>query len=461
MSGSETTEFDVIVVGAGPAGEVVAGRLADNDVSVAIVENDLVGGECSFYACMPSKALLRPGELLAEAERVPGAAEAVNGELDVAAALARRDEVIHDLDDSAQLPWLEERSIALFRGQGRLTGERTVAVDGETHLTARKAVILAGGSGAAMPPIEGLADAAAWSNREITTAKEVPASLIILGGGPVGSEMAEAWSRFGSEVTLVEAQERLLPNEEPFAGEQVAEALGERGVDVRVGHKVERVSQTSDGPITTTLDDGSEVSAERLLVAVGRKPHSDDVGLETVGLEPGGYVEVDDAMRVGGRDWLYAIGDINGRVLLTHMGKYQGRVAADRILGDESARTLNDGPGSPRVTFTDPQVAAVGLTLAAAEEAGINAREVDVTTAGTAGASFYGRNTGGTTRIVVDEDRGVLVGATFVGFQTADFLHAATIAIVGEVPLERLWHAVPAFPTRNEIWLNLIESYGL
>ena len=447
--------FDVVVLGAGPAGEVAAGRLGEAGLEVALVEPHLVGGECSYYACMPSKGLLRPHEALAEARRVPGAAEALSGELDVQAVLDRRDEIVHDLDDSAQLPWLEERNVTLIRGRGALAGERRVRA-GDEELEARRAVMLATGTTATMPPIPGLREADPWTNREATTAKTVPRRLVVLGGGVVGVELAQAWRSLGSEVVLIEGERRLLPREEEFACDEVTAALESFGVDIRTGRKATAVDVAGEC-VRVTLDDGSSAEGEQLLVALGRTPITEGIGLETVGLEAGGYVDVDAHCRVAGHDWLYVIGDLNGRALLTHMGKYQARIAADHVLGVDTALEHGaDGPLSPRVIFTDPQVAAVGHTEASAREAGLDVRILETSTSGNAGGSFYGRGAPGTARLLVSDGR--VVGATITGPEVADFLHAATIAIVGEVGVERLRHAVPAFPTRSEVWLYLLEQ---
>jgi dihydrolipoamide dehydrogenase len=459
---SET--FDVVVIGGGPAGEVAVERCAKGGLSVALVERELVGGECSYWGCIPSKTLLRPGDVLAAARRVPGAAEAVTGALDAASAFAQRDYMTSSWTDGGQVEWLAGIGATLVRGHGRLAGERAVEVTrdgGTTRLDARRAVILATGTGPLLPPIDGLSDVMAWTNREATQASRVPERLLVLGGGAVGVELAQAYSRLGSRVTIVEGAPRLLGREEPFAGDEVRAAFETEGIEVVLEARATAVSRT-DGTIGLRLEDGRLFDGDELIVGVGRRPSTGDLGLETVGLEPGRLVEVDDALHAVGVDgaWLYAIGDVNGRAPLTHMGKYHGRLAGDTILGRD-VRAIADHLALPRVTFTDPQVAAVGPTEEQARDRKIDVRAVTYGTGDVPGAYTRGNGIKGTSKLVVDASRGVIVGATFTGPDVQELLHSATIAVVGEVPLETLWHAVPSFPTVSEVWLRLLEAYGL
>ncbi|TDN92052.1 NAD(P)/FAD-dependent oxidoreductase [Microbacterium sp. BK668] len=467
-------EYDLVVIGAGPVGENVADRARQGGLSVVVVESELVGGECSYWACMPSKTLLRAGSAVRAASDVDGARQAVTGGVDVAAALRRRDAIVHEWNDSSQVKWLQGAEIDLVRGHGRLSGERRVVVtdpDGaETVLIARHAVAVCTGSAALLPDIAGLADAAPWTSRDATGVRDVPGSLAILGGGVVGSEMATLFTSFGSAVTVI-ARSGLLGALEPFAGEAVTTALREAGADVRTGLGVSEVRREGGGDVALTLSDGSELRADELLVATGRAPRTEDLGLDTVGLTPGEWLDVDDTLRVRGSEWLYAVGDVNHRVLLTHQGKYQARAAGDVIAARALGADVDDGRWGrhvatadhatvPQVVFTDPEVASVGHTEASARKAGLPVRVLDYDLSWVSGASTYADHYRGRARAIVDEEREVLVGATFVGADVAELLHSATVAIVGEVPLDRLWHAVPSYPTLSEVWLRWLEAYG-
>ena len=463
--------WDVIVLGAGPVGEVAADRVRKAGLTVAVVEQHLVGGECSFYACSPSKALLRPVHVTRASQRVEGS---VGAHLDRDGVLHRRDQWINDLSDSGAVGWLEHVGIDLVRGSGRIVGERRVEVDGTT-LEARHAVVLATGTSPLLPDIPGLADARPWTNREATTASKVPDRLAVLGGGVVACELALVYAALGSEVMIIEQEDRLLGRAEPFAAEAVADSLRRDGVDIRLGVAATAVSRLGvSGEVTVELDDGSQVISDEILVAVGRVPNTAGLGLDALGVQTDdqGYVRVSERLEASGLDgqpWLYAAGDVTGISLLTHMGKYQARACADLVAARATGRP-DSGPsmtpfatglGSPQVVFTDPEVASTGLTEEQARERGIRVRVVDVPMDKAAGSGLLAEGYQGQARIVVDEDEGILVGATFVGQDVADLVHPATVAIVGKVPLTTLWHAVPSFPTMSEIWLRLLEEYGL
>lgn len=467
-------EFDVIVIGAGPAGENVAARVARGGLSVAVVEENLVGGECSYWACIPSKALLRPVELTAEVGRVPGLEP---GPIDVTAVLARRDEAVSHLDDGGQVEWVENLPATFVRGRGRLRGTRRVevAVPGGSvrPLRARHAVVLATGSRPVIPPIPGLAESSPWTSHEATAVRAVPRRLAVLGGGVVACEMAQALHGLGAgETTLLVRGDSLLGRMEPFAGELVAASLAAGGVEVRAGARVVRVERPEPGgTVTVHLAEGSRVEADELLVATGRRAATADLGLDTAGLPDTGPVEVDDSMLATDADggWLYAVGDVNGRNLLTHMGKYHARVCGDVIVArarggrDDlpALRDAADGYGAPQVIFTDPQVCAVGRTEAVARAEGFDVRAVEYDLGAVSGAYLLGDGYRGRAKAVVDERRRVLLGVTFAGQGVAELLHSATVAVTAEVTLDRLWHAVPAFPTVSEVWLRLLEEYGL
>ena len=344
------------------------------------------------------------------------------------------------------------------------------AADGTvTELEARHAVAVSPGSVAVLPDIPGLAGVDPWTSREATSASEVPATLAVLGGGVVGCELAAAYASLGSRVTLV-ARRGLLGNQEPFAAELVRDGLAAAGVRVLTDTEVTGAHLAEKNAVLT-LGDGSRILAERVLVATGRTGRTHDIGLEELGLAAGRAIEVDDTLRVPGFDWLYAVGDVNGRALLTHQGKYQARAAGDVIAARAAGRPVDDAPWGahvatadhravPQVTFTDPEVASIGLTAAAADAAGLRTRVLDYDLSWVAGASVHSDDYRGQARAIVDLDRGVLVGATFAGPDVGELLQAATIAVVGEVPIDRLWHAVPAYPTVSEVWLRWLEAFG-
>lgn len=462
-------EYDVIILGAGPVGENVADRAVQGGLTAVIVESELVGGECSYWACTPSKALLRPLQALRAAQSVRGV---TGGGIAPAEVLARRDDFVSHWSDDGQVTWLQNAGIDLVRGHGRLTGEREVTVateHGARVLRARHAVAVATGSDATIPDIPGLAEAGPWTSREATGVEQVPDSLAVIGGGVVGVEMATVFAGLGTAVTLI-ARGGLLERMEPFAGERVAEGLRERGIDVRLNTQTTAVRRNGDA-VVLTLDDGQEVTAAEVLVATGRAPRTGDIGLETAGLQPGRSIEVDDTMRVPGSDWLYAVGDVNGRALLTHQGKYQARAAGDVIAARSRGEVVADDPWGrhaatadhaavPQVVFSEPEVASVGMTADAARRAGHEIEVVDHDLGAVAGAALHADGYRGTARMVIDAERDVVVGATFVGDDVAEMLQAATIAVVAEVPISRLWHAIPAYPTMSEVWLRLLEEYG-
>lgn len=474
----ESETYDVVVLGAGPVGENVADRARAAGLTVAVVERERVGGECSYWACVPSKALLRPVLALSDARRVAGARQAVSSTIDTTEVFVRRNRYVGDWDDTGQADWLNGIGATLVRGHGRVDGPRRVAVSAPggdvTTLTARHAVVICTGTRPALPDIPGMIDARPWTNREATDSRSVPGRLAVVGGGGVGAEMATAWQGLGAAVTLLVRGSGLLPRMEPFVGEYVARGLADAGVDVRTGVSVAKLHRADPaGPVRLDLTDGRELEVDEILFATGRAPLTDDIGLDTVALTPGDWLDVDDTCRVKAVDdgWLYACGDANHRALLTHEGKYQARIAGDAIGARAAGKPLDtaawgahaataDHHAVPQVFFTDPEAAAVGLTAEQAQQAGHRVQVVDVEIGeAVMGAKLHADGYTGRARMVVDADGEYLLGVTFVGPGVAELLHSATIAVVGRVPISRLWHAVPCFPTISEVWLRLLEGY--
>lgn len=469
--GTGADEFDVVVVGAGPVGENVAQYVieygesdrGETGLTVAMVEAELLGGECSYWACIPSKVLLRPLAVAATAADL-GDATSRPG-IDRDALLARRDDWVSHYDDRGQLDWAESAGITVVRGTGRIAGERRVTVDdgnGQRELRARHAVVLATGSAPTVP--EPFVTAHPWGSRDATGVLEVPDSIVIIGGGVVACEAATWLTGLGTAVTMLVRGDRLLESTESFAGEAVTEALRGSGVDVRFATSATDcrredardtgIGRIHGGAVSVETPDGVITAAE-LLVATGRRPRLDDVGLESVGLDG-------KAVLRGQRPaWLHAIGDASGEAPLTHWGKYRARVLGEQIAATARGRTPPAGrelAPVPQVVFTDPQVAAVGRTESGARAAGIDVVTTRVPFNGAAGSSLLRDHVPGEAQLVVDRSSGVVVGATFAGPEAGELLHAATIAITGQLPVAVLRHAVPAFPTASELWLRLLES---
>ena len=472
---NESDIFDVIVIGAGPVGLQAASRTARGGLSTAVIERRLAGGECEYYGCVPSKAMLLPMEIAGEVGRMPGLD--LDGPIDAPAVFKRRDDFVLHHNDAPVVGEVSHFPATFVRGQGRLAGPmraEVAAQDGSVRsLRARHAVVLATGSDPYIPDIPGLREARPWTNREATSAEQAPKRLAVIGGGPVACEMAQALHSLGAEeTTMLVARERLLPKTEPFAGDLVAKSFRDIGIDVRFGHRATNVERSvTGGPVTIQVDDGSQLEADELLVGTGREPVVHNIGLETIELEAEGSIDVDPTMRATGvpDGWLYAIGDVNGRNQLTHMGKYQARVCGDVIVARAKGvpdnapalRDIADDIGAPQAVFTDPQVLAVGRTEEKAHADGFPIRTVEYDLADVIGAQLQADGYTGRAKAVVNTDRRTLIGFTLVGPAVVDHLHAATIAVTAQVPLDILWHNVPAFPTASEFWLMLLEAYGL
>ena len=474
--------WDVVVIGGGASGENAAQyAIQHSDRTAVIVEAELVGGECSYWACMPSKALLRPVEMLDAARALPGMP---TGTLDLSAVLDRRDTFTHHHDDSGQVEWAKDHGIDVIRGRGRLSGEKALEVtapDGATRtIWARHAVVIATGSRPSIPPIDGLRAANPWTSHDVTNLREVPERVAVIGGGVVACEATTWLSGLGArELTVIEPGPSLLSRQEPFVGQIMAERFAQRGIRVLVGTGVDSVERAGPantglgrihgGPATVSAD-GSTFEVDEVLVAAGRTPVTSDIGLDRVGIDVGpshGYIRTDDHMAIeAGGGWLYAVGDVTGRALLTHMGKYQGRIAGDVIAARAEGRPIDglryrdvaDHDMVPAVIFTDPQVGAVGLSESRARENRLDVATLEYDLAAVAGASLLRDDYVGRAKLVVDQATDTLVGATFMGDDVAELLHSATTAIVGKVPLETLWHAVPSYPTVSEVWLRLLEA---
>jgi pyruvate/2-oxoglutarate dehydrogenase complex dihydrolipoamide dehydrogenase (E3) component len=441
--------FDAVVIGTGPAGEVAVSRLNDQGLRVALVERELIGGECGYWACIPSKTLLRPPETRFEARRAAGVDEPATHWPQVA---EYRDYMIRNLDDSGQVNGYEEQGVTVVKGEARIAGPGRVEVDGRTLSTER--IVVATGSDATIPPIDGLEQAGYWTNREATTLKELPASIVILGGGPVGVEMGQFFCRFGVKVTLVQGADRLVNREDPKVGELILDVLREEGVDVRLGTRAEHV-RLENGERVVTLSDGELVRGQELLVATGRTPRVDGIGLDTVGIDPNPKgIQIDEHCRAAEGVW--AIGDVTGVMPFTHVGMYQGRITAADIAGKQASA---DYTAIPRVVFSDPEIAAVGLTEQQARDQGIDVATSHVSLADAIARPWtYEKDPRGDLGLVADRQDQVLLGAWAVAPLAGEWIHQAALAIKTKTPLAVLRDTVAQFPTFSEAYLKGVEA---
>jgi pyruvate/2-oxoglutarate dehydrogenase complex dihydrolipoamide dehydrogenase (E3) component len=453
---AEQHEVDVVVLGVGTCGEDLSLQLLGAGLEVAGIEASLVGGECAYWACIPSKAMIRAANLLQEGRRVEGMAGTAQVTADWSVVAARiRDEVAGGWDDSFAVERFQSRGGTLVHGRGRLTGPSTVAV-GDQSFTARRGIVIATGSQPAIPPIPGLADVAYWTTHDVIGAETLPESLTILGGGAVGCELGQMLSRFGVAVTIVEGAERLLPLEEPEASTTLTDVLAAEGITVHTGRFAERVVQR-DGSIVVTLPEGEEVVAERLLVATGRTVNISGLGLETANLDPSArFVEVDDMMRAA--DGIWAMGDVTGKAMFTHVAVHQSGIVVADILGKGTHPARYEAV--PRVTFTDPEIAAVGLTEAAAQKEGIDAVVVVKQLPATFRGWIHGPGANGIIKLIADRKTGVLVGATTAGPSGGEMLGMLSLAVHARVPLAELRSMIYAFPTFHGAIGEAIGAFG-
>jgi pyruvate/2-oxoglutarate dehydrogenase complex dihydrolipoamide dehydrogenase (E3) component len=447
---------DAVVIGMGPGGEEVAGRLAEAGLTVIGVERELVGGECPYWGCVPSKMMIRGSTLITETRRADGYAGTSSITPDLGPVARRiRAEATDDWDDKVAADRFEGKGGRLVRGSAVLDGPGRVRVGDDTFV-ASKAVVVASGSAPVVPPIDGLADTAYWTNREAISAESTPDSLVVLGGGAVGIELAQMFARYGAAVTVVEAADRILAPEEPEASEVVAEALGEDGITVRTAAKAVQVSR--EGTTTTVrLEDGTSVSGSELLVSVGRRARVAELGVDSVGLDPDARaLEVDERMRAGERLW--AVGDVTGVGNFTHMAMYQATIAIRDILGTPGPAA--DYTGLARVTFTDPEVGSVGLTERAAREEGRAVRVGTSQVSSSARGWIHGPGNKGVIKLVADDAAGVLVGATSAGPWGGEVLSMLTLAVHARVPVETLRAMIYAYPTFHRGVLDALTDLG-